>query len=111
MFITSVLLDVKFNFSTKLFKSRSQRVNYNGDGGAIFRLWEDPGEQNNLIRDQSLEWVKTEAFEWMKKEFKGARLPLHGANNEKHAKFYKSLMPPLMLFDPKRPNPTHPVYE
>ena len=86
-------------------------MNYNGEGGAIFRLWEDPGEQNNLIRDQSVQWVKTEAFEWIKKEFKGARLPLHGSNNEKHAKFYKSLMPPLMLCCPKKPNPNHPVYE
>ena len=86
-------------------------MNYNGQGGAIFRLWEDPGEQNNLIKDQSLEWVKTEAFEWMKKEVRGARLPLHGTDNEKHGKFYKSLMPSTKLYGTKEPNPNNPIFE
>ena len=86
-------------------------MNYNGEGGAIFRLWEDPGEQNNLIRDQSVEWVKTEAFEWMKKEIKGARLPLHGADNVIHSNFYKSLMPSTKLYGTKEPNPENPTFE
>ena len=84
-------------------------MNFDGEGGAIFRLWEDPGEQNNLISDSSLEWVKTEAYEWMTKELKGSRLPVHGSDNERHTKFYKTLLPVAYLN--KTPNPANPIFE
>ena len=73
---------------TITIKAKTQKLNYNGEGGAIFRLWEDPGEQNNLISDSSLQWVKTEAYEWMNKEFQGSRLPVHGSNYHRHSNFY-----------------------
>ena len=76
-----------------LFKQTRQEFNYNGEKGAIYRLSEDPGEQNNLISNRNLEWVKTEAYQWMREELKGVPLPLHGDDNEKHINFYKTLEP------------------
>ena len=85
-------------------------MNYNGEGGAIFRLWEDPGEQNNLISDSSLQWVKTEAYEWMNKEFQGSRLPVHGSNYHRHSNFYQKYLLPATHWG-KKLNPYNPIYE
>ena len=95
----------------KLIQLKKQKLNFNGEGGAIFRLWEDPGEQNNLISDSSLEWVKTEAYEWMAKELKGSRLPVHGSDNERHSKFYKTSLLPVAFLGPKKPNPAYLIFE
>ena len=92
-----------------IFKHKTPQYNHNGERGAIFRLWEDPGEQNNLILDQSLERIKAEAYDWMGKEIQGARLALHGSNYSKHAIFYKSLLPSMKWGD--KPNPNHPFFE
>ena len=74
-------------------RQENRALNFNGDRGAIFKLWEDPGEQNNLISDGNLAWVKSEVYQWMRKELKDVPLPLHGADNEKHMQLYKSLFP------------------
>ena len=85
-------------------------MNFDGDRGAIFKLWEDPGEQNNLIYEPAYEWVKNGAYEWMAQEFKGSRLPLHGSDNEAHTRFYKYYLLPTEKWG-KGPNPNNPIYE
>ena len=61
--------------------------------GAIYRLWEDPGEQKNLIRVQTLSWIKSEVNSWMRKELEGAPLPVTSDNNVNHSMFFRKLMP------------------
>ena len=95
---------------------KDRALNFNGEGGAIFKLWEDPGEQHNLISDGKLQWVKSKAYEWMRKELKDVPLPLHGDNNEKHMKLYKSLSPRFNMacrkFDlPEPDSDLFPTYE
>ena len=95
---------------TKIFQQQKQELNFDGDRGAIFKLWEDPGEQNNLIYEPAFEWVKIGAYKWMEQEFKGSRLPLHGSDNEAHTRFYKYNLLPTERWG-KGPNPNNPIYK
>ena len=71
----------------------------------LYALWEDPAEQNNLIGDQSLKWVKDEAYAWMRKEMQGVPLPVTSDSNVNHSMFYRKLMPNW------KDNPVYDIYE
>jgi len=56
-------------------------------------LWNDPGEQRNLVSDNSLRWIKDNVYKWMTEELRNAPLPITSENNQAQMKFYRALLP------------------